>query len=547
MVATPSFPLTDSPWLRAQPLNGPATEVSALEALVNADHYRCLLGDVPTQVFAQLRLLLAIAHMALDGPYDIAEWSRLWADRRLPAEPIREYLTRPEIRDRMDLLHPDTPFYQVATLHTAKNEVFGLERLIADVPAGERFFTTRDGPGLERLTFAEAARWLVHCQAFDVSGIKSGAIGDSRVKGGKGYPIGQGQCGHLGGVYAEGANLAETLLLNLVPIQQFDGYLDPQRDVPVWHRPPHTAAAEDPDGETGRPYGPLDLYTWQSRRIRLFTDAEGVTGVLICNGDKFAAPNQHNVEPMTSWRRSKNQERVLKQALVYMPRTHIPSRSLWRGLESLLPSAIPGDSDPDNRPPKLLEWLAAAELAGHLEPSYRIRLHATGAVYGTQNSVLEELVDDAVTMPVVLLAEENGALRTLVRDAVAVAELAVRCAAALAGNLERARGADPDTAAAARGRVHTDAYARLDAPFRRWLAELGQDTDVHSARLDWEQDVRTQISRLGGELIDAVGPKAWVGREIDGRILDSSLAETWFRAALRRALPLAHSTKEATA
>src|SRR5699024_2697574 len=62
----------------------------------------------------------------------------------------------------------------------------------------------------------EAARWLVHCMAFDISGIKSGAVGDPRVKGGKGYPIGIGWSGWLGGLYFEGDTLFQTLMLNTV-------------------------------------------------------------------------------------------------------------------------------------------------------------------------------------------------------------------------------------------------------------------------------------------------------------------------------------------
>lgn len=70
-----------------------------------------------------------------------------------------------------------------------------LSRLVPDVPAGHPFFTTRSGADLKSMTFAEAARWVVHCQAYDPSGIKSGAVGDAQVKGGRGYPIGTGWCG----------------------------------------------------------------------------------------------------------------------------------------------------------------------------------------------------------------------------------------------------------------------------------------------------------------------------------------------------------------
>ncbi|MGV7400563.1 type I-E CRISPR-associated protein Cse1/CasA, partial [Mycobacterium kansasii] len=87
-----------------------------------------------------------------------------------------------------DLFDPVAPFFQVAGLRTAKDDVFSLDRIVADVPNGEPLFTTRSGADLARMAPAEAARWLVHAHAFDPSGIKSGALGDDTVKGGKGYP-----------------------------------------------------------------------------------------------------------------------------------------------------------------------------------------------------------------------------------------------------------------------------------------------------------------------------------------------------------------------
>ncbi|NYN06610.1 type I-E CRISPR-associated protein Cse1/CasA, partial [Salmonella enterica subsp. enterica serovar Typhimurium] len=71
--------------------------------------------------------------------------------------------------------------------------------------------------GRSKLSFAEAARWLVHTQAYDYSGIKPGVEGDPRVKGGKGYPIGTGWSGMTGGTVIRGTTLLETLLLNSTP------------------------------------------------------------------------------------------------------------------------------------------------------------------------------------------------------------------------------------------------------------------------------------------------------------------------------------------
>ena len=168
-------------------------------------------------------------------------------------------------RERFDLLHPVTPFFQVAGLRTAKDEIASLNRIVADVPNGEAFFTMR-ACGADRLQFGEAARWVVHAQAFDPSGIKSGAVGDPRVKGGKGYPLGVAWAGNLGGVLAEGTTLRETLLLNLIAADTTTLRAQ-EDDRPAWRREP-CGPAEAKD-LVFRPSGLRDLYTWQSRRLRL--------------------------------------------------------------------------------------------------------------------------------------------------------------------------------------------------------------------------------------------------------------------------------------
>jgi CRISPR system Cascade subunit CasA len=306
------FDLVSRPWILTRRLDGRIGEVGLEELFATAHNLRAIVGEVPTQTFALVRLLLAILHRATDGPPDGHAWGALWHDAALPAADVADYLDA--FRDRFDLLHPTTPFYQVADLRTAKGEVFGLDRLIADVPTGEPFFTTRLKAGVERISPAEAARWVAHCQSFDPSGIKSGAVGDPRVKNGKGYPIGTGWAGSLGGIFVEGRTLRETMLLNLIPAAHLRS---DERDRPVWERPPQTACEDVPGGR--EPYGPLDLYTWQSRRIRLFGDDDAITGVIVANGDQLRPQNRHDLEPMSAWRRSQAQEKTLKQPLIYMP------------------------------------------------------------------------------------------------------------------------------------------------------------------------------------------------------------------------------------
>ena len=542
---TTGFSLIDEEWIPVLDAAGQRRDVSLLGLFEQAGDARMIACELPTQTFAVLRLALAILHRTTGGPVGEAAWRALWRDRKLPTADIADYLEA--FRDRFDLLHPEHPFYQVADLRAGKENTYGLERLIADVPNGMPFLTTRAGKGMEGISPAEAARWLVHCQAYDPSGIKTGAVDDPRVKSGKGYPIGAGSLGWLGGVYIEGATLLETLLLNLVPIAP-GWQRNDERDLPIWERQPLTAAEET--ASTRGPYGVLGLYTWQSRRIRLFGDADGITGAMISNGDPFDWQDRHLLEPMSVWGRSGPRERDQKRTPIYLPRTHDHSRTLWRGLETLLPAPPSSNSEPPQRlSPMVVQWLSRLTVAGVVGADFQVRPRAVSAIYGAKQAVIDEVFSDALTMNVLVLVEES-ALRTTAVDAAADAEAAVRALRRLAENLARAAGSR-DTDSGDAERAAERAYALLDQAFRTWLARLGPDSDPVAERTSWQQLVRRAVARLGGELVAAAGPAAWVGRSETDRSgrelhLSSSQAEAWFRTGLAKALPLAAPSSQPT-
>jgi CRISPR system Cascade subunit CasA len=537
----PSFDLTRRRWLPVQRLDGAEDELSLVEVFARAGELRRLVGDVPTQDFALLRLLLAILHDVIDGPRDLHEWERLW-DGGLPVDDIAAYLGAHQ--DRFDLLHPRTPFLQTPGMHTANDETGSLDRLVADVPNGELFFTMR-AAGVERLGFAEAARWVVHAHAFDTSGIKTGAVGDPRVKGGRGYPQGVAWAGNLGGVFVEGTSLRETLLLNLIAFDTDNLRIDPGQDRPAWRRDPTTAAPTDQLELTRRPSGLRDLYTWQSRRIRLHFDTGGVDGVVLAYGDPLTARNQHRREPMTAWRRSPPQERKLSLAQVYLPREHDPSRSVWRGLGALIAGRAEGAEQRNEAAaivrPRILDWVARLTIEGPLPPDFLIRPRLIGARYGTQQSVIDEIIDDAVAMPVVLLHERDNRLGQAAIDAVADAENAVTALGNLAADLAKASGSETDPARAATRNL---GFGMLDGPFRQWLAALRAHDDPAERRTAWQTQTQKIVSRLGHELTAAAGDAAWQGRVVETRAerklwLNAGRADLTFRAQLSQALPAA--------
>src|SRR5699024_12509737 len=56
---------------------------------------------------------------------------------------------------------------------------------------------------------------ILHAQAFDTAGIKTGVVGHPRMKNNRVYPEGVSWTGQLGCLYISGATLLTTLLTNI--------------------------------------------------------------------------------------------------------------------------------------------------------------------------------------------------------------------------------------------------------------------------------------------------------------------------------------------
>ncbi|WP_078495977.1 type I-E CRISPR-associated protein Cse1/CasA [Streptomyces sp. LaPpAH-108] len=541
-----AFNLSQDAWLPVQRTDGTVVELSLRDVFTHAGELRRIVGDVPTQEISLLRLLLAVLYDAHEGPGDLDDWVDLW-EATDPFSQAVEYLDRHA--ECFRLLDEERPFFQVAGLRTEKDEVAPLSRIVADVPSGAPLFSMRR-PGVERLSFAEAARWLVHVHAFDVSGIKSAMREDTRAKAGKVYPLGVGSLGMLGGVYAEGDTLRETLLLNLVPFENAyggSGFADGiEDDLPVWRREkPYGAGPRDVQGGGPEPTGLRDLYTWQTRRVRLVADGDSVTGVVLGYGDPLVQESPWLLEPMSAWRRSPAQEKKRQRPVYYTPLRHDPRRSAWLGLEALLGAragaARRGASDeaPGKLPPGIVRWLTEAITEAEVAPGKLVRLRTVGMEYGTQQSVIDEIVDDSVALPVVALHAHNPVYGEAAVDAVDDADEAVRAFGQLAVNLTLAAGGDRTDSA---GETARDlGYGALDGPYRTWLRELARLPDLMTARQQWRETVRRHILRLARQEIRSAGPAAVEGRMVDlpgrGRtLLDAGRAELWFLSRLEKVL-----------
>ena len=544
MVTPSSFCLLDSPWISCTVAPGGDAELVSLRQVFDGScPLLAVRGDSPTQDYAVLRLILAIywrAHAiaAAEGGTGVRKWRRKsWSEATsgAPDEIVLDYLS--ECADRFDLLHPEAPFMQVCDLETTKGNRQEVRRIIFEAEGD--YFTTRSHEGRSHLSLAEAARWLVHIHAYDYSGIKSGAIGDARVKGGKGYPIGTGWAGSTGGTVVLGANLRQTLVLNTAPLV----FARVEDDLPVWERPPDSAAQRPHP----TPTGPVDLATWQARRVRLFMDGGVVREVLVSNGDQIPDAGANVLDdPMTPYRFSRNKSK--RDRDVYFARPYDVQRTMWRSLEPLL--ALEGDlpvpkgEKPSRRPANLD---ALAELSEDGIDLSMVDLRLISTEYGPQQSSAGPTIDARIGFPRALLSTENSVTR---RYALTSARATVDAAISLgrfAGRLLQAAGGEY----AFRPSPTDGLLSRLEPGFQEYLRDLAV-ADAERASAAWQRTVRDAVLVDARELLQGAGPRALIGRTIviNGQEKETSAALIFdqlkndLRRDLRLIDPAQHTQKE---
>lgn len=270
------FCLLEEPWIRVLRQDCTVEEVSLVDALVRAHHLSCAgggiayagRGNAPHAFGGAVRRVCpheggGRCEPLADADDALRRWQTLWEGGHFPEQPIRAYLE--SYRERFYLFHPERPFWQAKAAEVGTYfKAAKLNGVIAESGNKYRLFAGRAGEAKEVLTYAEAARWLLHLNGYDDTSAKPKQ---------KGLPSpGAGWLGKLGLVWAEGDNLFETLMLNFVMVDDNEELWD--ENCPVWEL---DAPPEQERREIVLPQSQMQLLTLQSRRLLLQRDARGVT------------------------------------------------------------------------------------------------------------------------------------------------------------------------------------------------------------------------------------------------------------------------------
>lgn len=557
------FNLLHEPWILVMTRAGTTIPVSILDAFEHAHEYRSIAGDLPTQDVAVLRLLLAILHAVFERkdingekwlaytkePSEVLEhWQALWENGHFPIDVIRDYLMNYE--DRFWLFHPTAPFYQVSALAQDKT-VFGpfnVKKLNGDLLESDgkpRLFASRAGDEKQSLTYAEAARWLLHMQGYAETFGKLEAKG--KVKGETKAPtIGVGWLGKCGIVMADGNSLFETLMLNFTMLKDGEETWAPER--PIWEREPSEYAKERNAIEC--PKNQSELLTTLPRQILFSQDDTGlfvhngaqqsdikkVSSYVFLSGSFFPKENSFD-EQFTIWRHTKDPGDP--KEIPFRPKTFDAEKQVWRGFSTFVAQSN------DAHRPGIMNWITRLADEDILERKI-LSFKTSGLKYGSMSAAVTDACVDSLSLNPTLLSSKlaSGWCDRIINELDTTEQLVWQLGQ-LARNISKSSGSD--TGDAAYEEAKRQAYYGLDIIFRQWLEELdptnehetGKSLDAECAKF-WNSEQKL-IRRLGKEVVDNAGAKAFVGRpDTQEKIKPLSSAEAYnlflYKTSSREAL-----------
>ncbi|MBR1392308.1 MAG: type I-E CRISPR-associated protein Cse1/CasA [Ruminococcus sp.] len=495
------FNLIDEPWIRVMDSSCRVSEVSLKEALLRAHEYKALSGELPTQDIAVMRLLLAVLHTVYSrvdengapAPLDdeeeddaIDRWKALWDKGRFSEKAVSEYLDK--WHERFWLFHPERPFGQVAGLSVGTDyDAPKLNGEISESSNKTRFFSMYSGDSKAFLTYPQAARWLLYLNAFDDNSSHPGT--------------GAGWLGKLGLTYLVGKNLFETIVLNLVMINN-DIVQSEQK--PIWEK--ETVSSKKKNQIPGS-NNLAELYTLQSRRIILNRKDGRVVSFKLLGGDFFEKENAF-FEPMTVWNKPK------KDNDPYTPRRHDHSKQMWREFAVLF-------DEKANRNAGVINWFRSY-LKPLLPRAYLMRTAITAVEYGDKDFFVQNVFSDSLTMHADLLTDLGADWRDKIEKEISRCEELAKAAAALARGLYVASGgsnSDKDKHyMSIPADVKSQIYYRLDIPFREWLRsidpECADEKLKYAGQLEWQQKARNIASSYAEELSSQLSEIAFAGHKV---------------------------------
>lgn len=525
----------DEPWISVITLDsGEQKEISMLELFRQAECYRSLSGDMETQDFAVLRMLLAViqtvfSRVDAEGkPYngiildemmrqksvidsdeiddvevytDSEEdtWEEIWKRGKFP-KVICDYL---ELwRDHFFLFDTVYPFYQVTREQMDRRLPKGkkasaisgrnMNRTVSESGNKEALFSPTSSQGKDLLSEAELARWMITLQGYT-------GLSDKVSLFEKGIQPSKGWIFDLGGLCLAGRNLFETLMLNYIPVHSEKRFMVTVQK-PCWEYDGEAVIARLIEG---KPINNLaELYTNWSRAIFLNPDADMRKAISVEIAKLPAIQHiDQFLEPMTIWRFNKSGDAKGH----FTPRKHQSEQAMWRsfGLITMKTSIEGGQK----RPGILRQYDRVKRVAGERTLTLQA-VSMKDDANATSWVPVDEITDELRLNDIVITDEGQSGwlirINSVVDETKSVVE---NVYGRLLEDIAEIRSMPPDKEGAhiiASGKKAL--YQQIDIPFRDWLQSIRSDDSKEEKILEWKSQLRRlSVSEAQGVLKDSVG------------------------------------------
>ena len=529
----PRYNLLDEKWIQVASKDT-VEKVSIKELFADAAKYKELAGDMKTQDFAVMRVMLAILHTVFSrfdsngDPYEFFEvdeksflqtgeleendledyedalyqtWIDIWNAKEFP-KVVYEYLEK--WRERFFLYDDKYPFFQVTKEVIEKDaagggEFYGknINRLVSESNNKQAYFSPKDESYKEYIADDELARWLITLQGY---------IGTSdKKKVGFAKTYSKGWLYDLGGVYLQGNNVFETLMLNFViGHNENNNLLKSQK--PCWE-----AETIEKNIELYFHNG-IDniasLYTAWCREI--FIDPNRTKeDKFVCFIAKLPEIEHSDafLEPMTVWKYNDTGEYKDK----YRPRKHDANKSMWRNF-GLLTGVGEG-----TRKPGVIEWLnklcdisESEELGFNKENITLCAVCMLDDGNATSWAPIDE-VEDTLNLKERVLVDtgDNGwiiRINKTISDTKAIIDTVLK---RFIFDLLEIRNMEKSDVS----KYVEQFYFRIDLSFRNWIESIDIDNDKDTKEIEWQNVLKKAMKEYVDELVSNAGLRDYKGIE----------------------------------
>ncbi|EIK75173.1 type I-E CRISPR-associated protein Cse1/CasA [Gardnerella vaginalis] len=526
------FNLLDEPWISViVDEKGHNKLVSMTDVFKHASEYKALAGDMKTQDFALLRVLLAALHTVFSR-YDIQGnsrefdsgedteddfneetmdiWREVWNSKKFP-DAVFKYLE--QWHDHFYLFDDKYPFFQVLKQDVdSKNlggkspsEISGknINRLISESNNKIAVFSPKDNVDNNKssLTEPQLARWIITLQSY-------AGLADKTMFGTEKYKASKGWLFDLGGIEIIGANLFETLMLNCVLVGEMQSPEKKQK--PCWEY----SGTENIENSFYDTFidNISQLYTRWSRAIYINPDIS-VDKPISVSIVKLPDINHKNsfIEPMTVWQYNKEGENKDK----YTPRKHRTEEAMWRSF-GLLTSQELYDGSVKNHKPGIMEWLNEIkhDIAGSSISLQAISMKDDGNA--TSWVPTDEICDTLYIDEVVVTDNADDGWVYRINNEVEYTRSAIGFIyKQFLLDICEIRNRSKDDATKYSAKYISQAYFLVDQPFREWLANIKPKDSMNERCTQWRNTLHNILIDEAKGMLENATLRDFTGRPSD--------------------------------